>query len=374
MPGKQLIYCSSCNIKHPRPVGRNCRRSPIAPPSAMALSVQSSPVGHDSNAAPQPSTSNDLQLQILAKLTTVADKVESIDQRVAHNKRAIAAQNSENSSVSTRFPIASVPQNSAPAKSSQDLTPSASAHLGATAAAAVQEEPLLPSVDYLKANPQIQAQVDNRVRELHQLHDLNITGNFRSQRVGGTGDILVKKRVQWPQNYVLTGLSKTRPTYDSLNPFQWMAGALRGALDLPSNERDHKLEYLASLLEDASDFSFESAHACHAVVLTTMEQDKCSWLDTHQLDRFRRNHTQRHSSQAQPRPVRQNTSNNRKNGKKFQGKKSLGKGQKYCVYFNDGYCKSQQSHYAGGVFYKHICSSCSGDHAAVDCPPTDAKN
>ena len=130
--------------------------------------------------------------------------------------------------------------------------------------------------------------------------------------------------------------TKTRPNYDSLNPFQWMADALRGALDLPSNEKGHKLEYLASLLEDASDFSFESVHACHAVVLTTTEQDKCSWLDTHQLDRFRINHAQRHSSQSQPRPVRQNSST-KTNGKKSHQNGSLGKDQKHCVYYNDGY-------------------------------------
>ena len=152
-----------------------------------------------------------------------------------------------------------------------------------------------------------------------------------------------------------------------------MAGALRGALDLPSKEKDHKLEYLASLLEDASDFSFESAHACHAVVLRTMEQDNCSWLDTNQLDRFRRNHAQRHSGQSQARPVRHN-SKQRKNGPKRGQGNSLGKGQKFCLYFNDGFCKVQKSHYSGGVFYKHACSSCSGDHAAVDCPPSGSKN
>ena len=73
----------------------------------------------------------------------------------------------------------------------QNVTQSASAQMGATAAAAAKEEPLLPSVDYLKANPQIQAQVDHRVKELHQLHKLNMTGNICSQRVGGTGDILL---------------------------------------------------------------------------------------------------------------------------------------------------------------------------------------
>ena len=78
------------------PVGRNCRHSPIPTTlstSAMTLSVQGSPVGLGSNAVQQNSAPNDIQLLILAKLTTVADRIESIDQRVASNERAIAAQN-----------------------------------------------------------------------------------------------------------------------------------------------------------------------------------------------------------------------------------------------------------------------------------------
>ena len=34
------------------------------------------------------------------------------------------------------------------------------------------------------------------------------------------------------------------------------------------------LDYLGNLMEDASDFSWESAKASHAVVLTNMEADR----------------------------------------------------------------------------------------------------
>ena len=59
-----------------------------------------------------------------------------------------------------------------------------------------------------------------------------------------------------------------------------MAGCIKGALDLAVPDRSANLKYLTNLLEDASDFNFENAKACHAVVLTTMEQDQLSWLDT----------------------------------------------------------------------------------------------
>ena len=40
-------------------------------------------------------------------------------------------------------------------------------------------------------------------------------------------------------------------------------------------------------MEDASDFGFENARNCHAVVLTTMEADKLDWSNTNELDRIR---------------------------------------------------------------------------------------
>ena len=72
----------------------------------------------------------------------------------------------------------------------------------------------------------------------------------------------------------------------------------------------HKLKYLAHLLEDASDFSFESAKACHAVVLTDMERDKLTWEDTHEFDRYRRQHAQRHDAPMQKQNFQSRKQNN----------------------------------------------------------------
>ena len=66
------------------------------------------------------------------------------------------------------------------------------------------------------------------------------------------------------------------------------------ALDLSELDRISNLTYLANLLEDASDFNFESTKACHVVVLTNMEHDRFHWKDTDELDRCRRQHAQRH--------------------------------------------------------------------------------
>ena len=73
-------------------------------------------------------------------------------------------------------------------------------------------------------------------------------------------------------------------------------GCLQGALDLPEPDKAKNLKYLSELLQDTSDFSFDSAKACHAMVLTSMEFDKVSWQDMAELDRFRKQHAQMHVS------------------------------------------------------------------------------
>ena len=59
------------------------------------------------------------------------------------------------------------------------------------------------------------------------------------------------------------------------------------------------LNCLGNLMEDASDISWESAKASHAIVLTNMEADRLQRTDTDKLDRIWRAHTQRHVSVGQ---------------------------------------------------------------------------
>ena len=56
------------------------------------------------------------------------------------------------------------------------------------------------------------------------------------------------------------------------------------------------LQYLADLMEDASDFSWASAKASHAVLLCEMEQGSIKWSYPPRIDRIRRAHAQKHTS------------------------------------------------------------------------------
>ena len=162
----------------------------------------------------------------------------------------------------------------------------------------------------------------------------------------------------------MLGKYRRRLTYDELIPTHFIAGCIKGAFDLPQRDREAKLIYLANLLEDASDFGMENAKACHAVVLTEMEQGKCEWTNRESLDRFRRCHAQRHDP-----PTKINVQTKQKSNNNHLGNKNQQTGLTLiCRYWNENKCKIQKSHNAGGNFYRHVCSSCDGKHKLIHCP------
>ena len=104
---------------------------------------------------------------------------------------------------------------------------------------------------------------------------------LKSQR-GGSVDVFVNHKVRWPHEFVLSGQNKDRVTYNQLSPVQWMAGfcrTIRKESDMAV--REHMLDYVIDLLDDATDFSWASAKASHAVLLCRMEQGEIkSWSET----------------------------------------------------------------------------------------------
>ena len=116
---------------------------------------------------------------------------------------------------------------------------------------------------------------------------------------------------------------------------------------------------MVALLDDASDFSFENAKACHAVVLTTVEHDKLSWQDTDQLDRLRRQHAQQH-----PAPQVSNVGATPKVSNSQEYSREM-----ICKYFTEGSCSKGPSHVTKGVLYKHICHKCGDTHRTKNCKP-----
>ena len=155
----------------------------------------------------------------------------------------------------------------------------------------------IPPPAALGQEVRIQQEVQQRLHELSEkIHSGN--GKVKSQR-GGPVDFFVNHRIKWPHEYILAGQSKDRVTYNQLTPLQWMTGFCRNMCEETNMQiKEHMLDYLINLLEDANDFSWPSAKASHAVLLCSMEQGEVvSWADVDKIDRIRRAHAQRHISQ-----------------------------------------------------------------------------
>ena len=84
----------------------------------------------------------------------------------------------------------------------------------------------VPSLQAIKYDQQIQAQVDQRLRELADIAQTGTCNKVKSQR-GGQVDVFVRTRVKWPHEFVFSGSSKERISYDQLTMPQWMVGFCR---------------------------------------------------------------------------------------------------------------------------------------------------
>ena len=204
------------------------------------------------------------------------------------------------------------------------------------------DESDLPSLSVLKSSRQVQRKVDERLAEIQNESRVqgNNTTKIKSKR-GGSVDMVVCKRVAWPQDSILAGATKQQVSYDQLTLVQFVQGFTRNILDERNAEtRERMLWYLNELMEDVSDFSWGSAKAAHAVLLCEMERGTVDWHDTHRIDRIRRAHAQKHTG-------KQNW------GRNFESKKPW-----FCKAYQQGQCTFARDHESGGKMQKHICSFC----------------
>ena len=72
---------------------------------------------------------------------------------------------------------------------------------------------------------------------------------------------------------VTRGVTRQRVTYDQLSLAQFIQGFTRNILDESDGKvSEQMLWYLNDLMEDATEFSWASAKAAHAVLLCEMER------------------------------------------------------------------------------------------------------
>ena len=83
----------------------------------------------------------------------------------------------------------------------------------------------LPSFEQLKHESQIQEEVQARLKHLVD-NAKPAKDRIKSQR-GGSVEVLVANSVKWLHEYILSGHTKDRITYNQLSPIQWMTGFCR---------------------------------------------------------------------------------------------------------------------------------------------------
>ena len=128
----------------------------------------------------------------------------------------------------------------------------------------------------------LQKKVDQRIRDLDQ--SSHLSGNdsklkHKSKR-GGNVDVFVKRKVSWPHESILGGVSRQRVTYDQLSFTQLVQVFCKNILEQKSSDRrEIMVSYLGDLMKDATDFSWQGAKAAHAVLLCEMERGSLQWED-----------------------------------------------------------------------------------------------
>ena len=336
MPSAKQAHCHKCGASHARPVGNKCKMS--------SSDVVPSSSGSSASSTERSGEFSDL---LFAKLDAVCNRLDVMDQRIQKTETLVSeGRSSQTNGMSNESQV----------DNNCDVNDQAN---------------VVPSMGYLRSDSEIQRQVQQRVREVQSVPECSgncrvkcsseNSGRFRSQRTPNS-NVMVKKQIDWPQNFILVGPNKKHVAFDDLTCPQFVAGFLRSyQLISDCKTKENMIDYMASLMEDASDFSFESARASHAVLLSSMEADRCDWLDTEQIDRCRRANAQRHTAPS-----------NRSNEVQISNQNSR-KQSKLCKFFQRQKCFKQNSHWTNDIYYRHECTKCGENHHVSECT-NKAKN
>ena len=142
----------------------------------------------------------------------------------------------------------------------------------------------IPPPDRLREEARIQAEVQNRLRQLAE------NGKPGTKKVPKEGELWMSlsERGSSGQLNLYCRVKIKTEFKKSVVPIQLMAGCCRTIREESNvHTRKNLLDYVINLLEDAQDFSWSSAKVCHVVRLCRMEQGKVqSWNETEKMDRI----------------------------------------------------------------------------------------
>ena len=201
------------------------------------------------------------------------------------------------------------------------------------------EPEIIPSLEFLRGNTEIQSEVANRLKQLEQ-QNIQPTGkhSLKSGRYRAA-DTQVNFYVSWPQEYVYVGPNRKTVAYDDLTSEQFTLGYLRIVQRQPADVKASMLDHLTKLLQSSIDFNFNIARGSHAVILQEIERGSFTWRDSDDIERTRLLYTNK---------VNTTDSVNRTSEVK----------RVVCSHYNSGKCTQHTDHRKDNLMFRHICTYC----------------
>ena len=199
----------------------------------------------------------------------------------------------------------------------------------------------LPSLNYLKGDSEIQAEVDRQLRQYDDWNREDIKGGSTKIKSGRyrLGDQRVRHHVNWPHEFCSVRDNLKMPTYEDISVFQWVQGFARCVLEETDPKvRAFMLSYQGNLMQDALELNWSTAKRAHAAVLMEIERGQVNWQDQVGIDRIRQRFTQR--------------------AIKSQGSGPAEELTRICKRYNEESCTQGKDHTAGRITYRHACFAC----------------
>ena len=223
----------------------------------------------------------------------------------------------------------------------------------------------IPSLNTLRQATDLNQRVQERYKELEEANNQAATGKFELLLDALIRDKKTDKRkVKWPQDQAFIGVMRKRPSYEHLTICQWLLGFLRiQQEETDTMIRGNMIAYLCELMQDACDFTWDSAKGAHAVLLHRMADGVVDWTQLKEIHKIRKRYAQTNST---------TTSSEKKPNKVVP-----------CIKFNKGICSRGGDHEWQGLMLKHMCQFCFSsvnkieNHARKDCwkvPKESIKN
>ena len=218
-----------------------------------------------SNAVPHKGTKRKqpTNTDVMERLSSMMDKFSDLERRLDQQ---------ENKGSSSLSLLSQPSAHSSPRRAS----PSQSHHTGQASYRACS----LPSLEHLKHDSRVQAEVDKRLRHYEDMARDEDTGTSIRLKSGRyrLGDQKVKKHIHWPHEFCAVGDNLKMPTYADINVYQWVQGFARCILEESDPlVRTYMLQYQGHLMQDALELNWATAKRAHAAVLTEIERGHASW-------------------------------------------------------------------------------------------------